>query len=475
MLTSLQPADAAFFDDLRRREFARLDAHDCAYLDYTGSALYTASQLATHTRLLADGVFGNPHSEHSPSRDSSALIEAARCATLAYFDVDEDTHALCFVANASAAIKLVAESYPFGPQCGLLLAADNHNSVNGLREYARRAHAPVGVIALDASLRLLDPATHLADAARNGAGLFAFPAQSNFSGVRHPLALVDSAQSRGWDVLLDAAAFVPSQRLSLRDCPAQFTALSFYKMFGLPTGVGALIARREALAKLGRPWFAGGTVEYASVQHGHHRLRDGQEGFEDGTPNFLGIAAIPAGLEFLERVGMHRLQRHVQTLTAGFLHALAALSHGNGHPLVRVYGPHDDVDRGAVVAFNVLRRDGSVIPYAEVEQHARSAGVALRGGCFCNPGVAEAAFGFSAAATARCFDSQRGRFDITRFAACLDGGSAVGALRASFGPATSTRDIARAIAVVSSFAQHTALSAGQACYSTRSELIERQL
>jgi selenocysteine lyase/cysteine desulfurase len=453
MLTSLEPVDAAFFDDLRRREFARLDAHDCAYLDYTGSALYAASQLDRHTRLLADGVFGNPHSEHAPSRDSSALIEAARRATLAYFDVDENTHALCFVANASAAIKLVAESYAFGPRRGLLLAADNHNSVNGLREYARRADAPVGVMPLDASLRLLEPAAYLADAARNGAGLLAFPAQSNFSGVRHPLALVDGAQSLGWDVLLDAAAFVPSKRLSLRDCPAQFTALSFYKMFGLPTGVGALIARREALAKLCRPWFAGGTVDYASVQHGHHRLREGQEGFEDGTPNFLGIAAIPAGLEFLERIGMHRLQRHLKKLTVGFLDALAALTHGNGRPLVRVYGAHDDADSGAVVAFNVLRHDGSVIPYAEVEQRACGAGVALRGGCFCNPGTAEAAFGFSAAATARCFESQHGRFNIARFAECLGEGGAVGALRASFGPATNMQDIARAIAAVSSFAQ----------------------
>jgi selenocysteine lyase/cysteine desulfurase len=453
MLTSAQPGDRAFFDDLRRREFARLDAHDCAYLDYTGSALYAASQLDRHTRLLADGVFGNPHSEHAPSRDSSALIEAARRATLAFFDVDEHTHALCFVANASAAIKLVAESYPFGPRRGLLLAADNHNSVNGLREYARRGDAPVGVLPLDASLRLLEPAARLVDAARHGAGLLAFPAQSNFSGVRHPLTLVDSAQSLGWDVLLDAAAFVPSKRLSLRDCPAQFTALSFYKMFGLPTGVGALIARRDALAKLRRPWFAGGTVEYASVQHGHHRLRDGQEGFEDGTPNFLGIAAIPAGLEFLERIGMHRLQRHAETLTSGFLDALAALTHGNGRPLVRIHGPRDDADRGAVVAFNVLRHDGSVIPYAEVEQHARGAGVALRGGCFCNPGAAEAAFGFSAAATARCFESQHGRFDIARFAACLGEDTAVGALRASFGPATNTRDISRAIAMVSSFAR----------------------
>jgi hypothetical protein len=126
-------------------------------------------------------------------------------------------------------------------------------------------------------------------------GLLAFPAQSNFSGVQHPLSLVTSAQALGFDVLLDAASYLPAHALSLRRHPATFVALSFYKMFGYPTGVGALIARRDALARLERPWFAGGTVAYASVELGTFRRREGHDGFEDGTPNFLAIAALDAG------------------------------------------------------------------------------------------------------------------------------------------------------------------------------------
>ena len=59
--------------------------------------------------------------------------------------------------------------------------------------------------------------------------LFAFPAQSNFSGVKHPLDLVGDAHRAGWDVLLDAAAFVPTNRLDLEarsgHCTGQFVAL----------------------------------------------------------------------------------------------------------------------------------------------------------------------------------------------------------------------------------------------------------
>ena len=452
MLIDAAPANDHCFDALRSREFARLDALDCAYLDYTGTALYGASQIERQCRLMAEGVFGNPHSENRPSRQSTTLIEAARRATLAWFDVDENTHAVCFVANASAAIKLVAESYPFSPQRGLLLTADNHNSVNGIREYARRAGAPVEVLPLDSNLRLQEPAGRIDEAARRHAGLLAFPAQSNFSGVRHPLDLVTCARLNGWQVLLDAAAYAPSSRLSLQQCAADFTAISFYKMFGLPTGLGALIARRDALALLRRPWFAGGTVDYVSVQLERHRLIGGEHGHEDGTPNFLGIAMLEAGFELLAGIGNQRLDQRLRELTALFLRGLADLRHPCGAPLTRIHGPGDNEDRGATVAFNVLRADGRTVPFVEVEQRAAAADVALRGGCFCNPGSAETAFGFDAESTTHCLDRIGATFSIPRFSACMGSQTAVGAVRASFGPPTNLHDIERALAVVASFA-----------------------
>ena len=439
-----------YFDRLRGREFARLDEQDCAYLDYTGSALYGRSQIEAQAHLLAGGVFGNPHSENPPSQRSARLIEAARRATLAWFGVDETTHTVCFVANASAAIKLVAESYPFSPQRALALSVDNHNSINGVREYARRAGAPLHVLPLDAELRLDDPLARLR--AIGGEGLLAYPAQSNFSGVRHPLALIGDARKLGWDVLLDAAAFASSGSLDLRACPATFTAISYYKLFGLPTGLGALIAEREALARLCRPWFAGGTVDYASVQLERHRLSDGPAGFEDGTPDFLGLAMAEAGFDFLREIGAARLRARLAQLTTRFLDGLAALRHRNGSPLVRVHGPSSAGDRGANVAFSVLDVDGRPVPFERVERRAGAAGVAMRGGCFCNPGAAEAAFAFDATSTARCLDALDHAFSIPRFAHCLGPDIAVGAIRASFGAATNERDLERGLDVVATFA-----------------------
>ena len=98
--------------------------------------------------------------------------------------------------------------------------------------------------------------------------------------------------------------------------------MSFYKIFGYPTGVGALIARREALAKLQRPSFAGGAVDFVSVSARMHRLSDGEAGFEDGTPNFLAIAAVTDGLRFVSDLGIEAIGAHVQALTSRLLSAL---------------------------------------------------------------------------------------------------------------------------------------------------------
>lgn len=433
------------FDALRRREFARLDEAGEVYLDYTGSAIPAASIVAAHADRMAREIFGNPHSAHAASRRSTALIDEAREAVLDFFGVDSTTHVVCFTANASAAIKLVGESFPFAPGAGLIMSADNHNSVNGLREFARRAGASIHYLPLDAELRLDDAEGRLRETEVDHGGLFAFPAQSNFSGVQHPLSLVDAAHDRGLIVLLDAASFVPTHPLDLRTCEADFVAVSFYKMCGYPTGVGALIARTRALATLARPWFAGGSIEFVSVQNDRHALRPGSDGFEDGTPNFLGIGAVPAGLESLRSLQMPAIAARVRALTASLLGALQTLRHANGAPVVTIYGPRDGCHRGGTIAFNLVDAAGVVQPYEPIERALSDRGVFVRGGCFCNPGAAEAAFHFDRASEARCLAALEGRFSVSGFAECLGPGVAVGALRASIGFPTTEGDLARLI------------------------------
>ena len=232
--------------------------------------------------------------------------------------------------------------------------------------------------------------------------LFAFPAQSNFSGVQHPLAWIAQAQDAGYDVLLDAAAFAPASRLDLSRWHPDYVSLSFYKIFGYPTGIGALLVRKPALAKLRRPWYAGGTITFSSVRaeaapgEGFY-LTPGPAGFEDGTVDYLGIPAVGIGLDHISAVGIETIHTRVMCLTGWLLDALGALRHGNGTPVVRIYGPAGTDRRGATIAMNFFDPAGVLIDSVRAERRANRAGISLRSGCHCNPGVREAALGFSTA------------------------------------------------------------------------------
>jgi molybdenum cofactor sulfurtransferase len=262
-LLALHPeyAGTVSLDALRASEYARLDAQGHVYLDYTGGGLYAASQVRRHAELLQAHVFGNPHSGSLTSGATTRLVEDARRHVLRFFNAPPEAYTVVFTANATAALKLVGEAYPFAPGGRLLLTVDNHNSVNGIREFAcaRGAavdYAPITVPELRVDRARLDDLLARADPARDN--LFAFPAQSNFSGVKHPLDLVARAQAAGWRVLLDAAAFVGTSRLDLSAVRPDFVTISFYKMFGYPTGVGGLIARREAWPGTPGPGSPGG-------------------------------------------------------------------------------------------------------------------------------------------------------------------------------------------------------------------------
>ncbi len=467
----------AALDTLRATEYRRLDEQRQVYLDYTGGSLYAESQVRKHADLLRSGVFGNPHSVNPASAAMTEHVERTRRYVLRYFNAGSDEYIAIFTPNASGALKLVGESYPFTPGGRYLLSFDNHNSVNGIREFARAKGAAVDYAPLSTpELRIdpvkLAPLLDQADHAQNN--LFAYPAQSNFSGVKHPLDLATEAQSKGWDVLLDAAAFVPTSRLDLQAVRPDFVAVSFYKMFGYPTGVGALLVRRSALAKLQRPWFAGGTVNFVSVQARAHELAPNEAAFEDGTLNYLSIPAVETGLRHLEAIGLEMINERVRCLTGWLLDELLALRHTNGRPMVRVYGPVSTDCRGGTITLNLYDPEGHLLDYRRVEELAKDEGISFRTGCFCNPGAGEMAEGLTKEEIQAAIAEGPG-VTLQTMQKLLQqrGHKSAGSIRVSFGLASNFADAWRFREFAANFRDQSRLSIGEvtfdidACRHTR--------
>lgn len=454
--------NTAVLDQLRRTEYGRLDAQGHVYLDYTGGGLYADSQLDAHMDLLRHNVFGNPHSHNPTSLAMTELVEQARAYVLQFFNAPPDEYVVIFTPNASGALKLVGESYPFSANSHFALSADDHNSVNGIREFARArgaavSYAPLTTPELRLDLTRLDAILDQADPAQHN--LFAFPAQSNYSGVKHPLTLIEHARNKGWDVLVDGAAFAPTNRFDLGKWRPDFASFSFYKIFGYPTGVGALLARRNTLAKLQRPWFAGGTVKIVSVKAGQHHLAEDEAGFEDGTVNYLSLPAIEIGLRHIDQIGMETITTRVRCLTGWLLDQLTALRHDNGRSVVKIQGPETLEMRGGTVTVSFFDPDGTPISGQIIEQLAADEKISLRTGCFCNPGAGETTFHLPTELMQHLFD-QAGGMHFTELVQAVyeERGVDVSAVRLSVGLVTNFADVYRFMNFAATFRNRSAAS-----------------
>ena len=254
-------------------------------------------------------------------------------------------------------------------------------------------------------------------------------------------------------MLVDCAAFAPTNRLDLSIIKPDFVPLSFYKMFGYPTGCGALIVRKPALEKLRRPWFAGGTVTVVTVQGDAYFLDEGHAAFEDGTIDYLNIPAIEIGLRHIEDIGLDAIHRRVIAFTEYLLEELTALTHDNGKTLVKVYGPITAERRGGTIALNLFDADGTIFDDQLVEYLANHFNISLRSGCFCNPGAGELALNISKEYAQQLFQNTD-RMTYEQYAMAVasdDEHDGIGAVRISVGLITNFRDVYQMVQFTKSF------------------------
>lgn len=454
-------------DSLRSKDYPRLAASKQAYLDYTGASLQSDSQVKRHAQLLNSVLLGNPHSINTPSENAAKLISECRTAILKYFNASNQEYEVIFTPNATYALRLVGEHYGFGPGKQLLLTNDNHNSVNGISVFAKKAGSNVKRLPLTKSELRLDLSAanaalaSLASSNHNKPGLFAFPAQSNFSGVLHPLELIKKAQEHGWDVLLDTAAFTPTNALDLNRFKPEFACISFYKMFGYPTGIGCLIAKKSSLSSWKQNWFAGGNVKHFVAAADLAVPMEGAAAFEDGTVDFLMIPAVTIGLDHLKSIGITTINKRVGSLTGWTLQQMQSLKHESGAPLVTLLGPTNTKERGGSIAFALKDSRNRMHDFRKVCALAAKQGLSLRSGFFCNPGAGEAAFGVNIEMLKPLLQ-QSDRFDFFELRQFLRNtqGFDIGAIRASYGIASDFSDAWRLVQFLKQFINTTTTALG---------------
>ena len=362
---------------------------------------------------------------------------------LKFLNADPEEYSVVFTSGATAALKLVGESFQFADNSAFTYLTDSHSSVLGLREIVQTPNIiPVLKNEIyDINFKL----TH--------SGLVAFPAQCNFNGFKYPLTLIEKFH-RNPDtfVLLDASSFLSTSRLDLNIDKPDYICLSFYKIFGYPTGLGALIVSKKGAEKLVKKYYGGGTVNIALTRSNWHQKRNViHERFEDGTINFLSIIALQSCFNFMENlIGANfidRVSRHVFNVGKYLYCQLKALKHHNNQPVVVFY--HDtcfgDIKtQGGIVNFNLRHADGSFVGFAEFSCIAALHSIILRTGCFCNPGSCQTHLELTEEELMKQFSAGHICGDEND----LVDGQPTGSIRVSFGYMTTKENVDKLVQVI---------------------------
>jgi cysteine desulfurase/selenocysteine lyase len=280
---------------------------------------------------------------HTLGMEATDAYESARSRLAAFVGVRADD--LVLTSGTTMAINLVAYSFALPrlkPGDTILLSRmEHHANIVPWQLVAGRTGAtlrvaditPAGELDLDALWRAMTPDVRILGLAH----------VSNVLGTVNPVAEVcREARRRGIVTVVDGSQAVPHRAVAIAGLGCDFYAFTGHKMLG-PTGTGALWARSEHLEAM--PPFLGGGEMIREVSFDGSSFAAPPQKFEAGTPNIAGVIGLGAAVDYLQGIGMDRIEAREQALLA---RATAALSEVPG---LRIVGTAPD--KAAVVSFVV--------------------------------------------------------------------------------------------------------------------------
>ena len=341
-----------------------------AYLDNAATSQKPLSVIeAVRRYYLLDNA--NIHRGiHALAERATVDYENARL-KIAEFIGAANTSEIIFVRNTTEAINLVAHSWGrvnIGVDDEILLTElEHHSNLVPWQLLAQERGAIVRYVPVDGDCSLdLDAYDALLTERTR---LVSFTGMSNVSGGITPAKeIIERAHQAGAVVLMDGAQSVPHLPTDVQALDVDFLAFSGHKMCG-PTGIGVLYGRRALLEAM--PPFLGGGDMIRRVTLDGAEWNDLPWKFEAGTPSIAQAIGLGAAVDYLESVGMDKIEAYEHAIAD---YALEALSEVKG---VSTLGP-SAAERGAVIAFTV---DG-MHPHDVAELLNRD-GVAVRAGHHC--------------------------------------------------------------------------------------------
>ncbi len=320
-----------------------ISGHPLVYLDSAATS-QTPRQVVEAINEMYYRHKANVHrGVHTMSLEATDMVEQTREKVREWINA-ESTEEVVFTRGTTEGINLVAssmgETFANGDEI-ILTVMEHHSNIVPWQLLQRHKRIRLRVVPIDANGDLNMSAYE--DMFTENTRFVAVTHVSNVLGTVNPVRrIIEIAHSHGVPVLVDGAQAAPHLRVDVRALDCDFYAFSSHKMYG-PSGVGVLYGKKQWLSRM-TPYQGGGEM-IGNVSFEKTTFAELPFKFEAGTPDFVGVAAFGAAIDYMKALGVEQMAEYEHGLLTL---ATAELEKIDG---MRIFGT--SAGKGAVISFLV--------------------------------------------------------------------------------------------------------------------------
>ena len=347
------------------------DGQRLAYLDNAATS-QTPDRVIDAMSEYYRGTNANVHrGVHHLSQEASIAYEEAHDRLAEFVGASGGREEMIFTKNTTEGLNLVAYAWGLN-ELGegdevVLTEMEHHSSLVTWQQIAKRTDADVRYIEIDDEGRL--DMDHVRDVIGPDTEMVSVTHVSNTLGTINPIGeLADLAHEHDSYIFADGAQAVPHQSVDVEALDVDFYAFSGHKMCG-PTGIGGLYGKKAILEAMEPFMYGGGMVR--KVEFDETTWADLPWKYEAGTPLIAEGIALAEAADYLEEIGLDRIDRHERELVEYAVDRLEEFDD------IEIYGPPAG-ERTGLVSFNL---DG--VHAHDLASIMNDHGVAIRPGDHC--------------------------------------------------------------------------------------------
>ena len=345
--------------------------NNIAYLDSAATTQKPESVLRAIQKFYEENN-ANPHrGAYKLSINATRVYDEAR-EKVAHFINAENSNQIVFTRNATEALNLIAYSYGLNKIKKddeiLLSIMEHHSNLVPWQYVAKKTGAKLNYMYTNDEGKLTDE--EIENKIKKGVKIVGITHVSNVLGtVNEVEKIIKKAHEVGAIVVLDASQSVPHMKVDVQKLNADFLVFSGHKMLS-PLGIGVLYGKKELLEDMTPFLYGGDMIEYVYEQD--TTFAEVPTKFEAGTQNVEGAVGLSAAIDYLNNIGMDKVESIEEELMKYAISELSKLD------FITIYGPKDIKSKASVISFNV----NGIHPH-DVASVLDSCDVCIRSGNHC--------------------------------------------------------------------------------------------